>query len=129
VTTVFGSLDLGSVVGLLVCGPLIHAFGWPSVFYLFAVLGLLWCLLWPLLNPEQADPDVPAPPPSSAPSVAGMHTLLLSLAACCQPMSPLRNTRACPCISSIYRICTIAIFLPDGRFHAGAQRIQLGRAT
>lgn len=78
-TTVFGSLDLGSVVGLLVCGPLIHAFGWPSVFYLFAVLGLLWCLLWPLLKPDQADPDVPAPPPSSAPSVAGMLTLLLIL--------------------------------------------------
>ena len=39
VTAVFGSLDVGSAVGLLVCGPLIHAFGWPSVFYLFAALG------------------------------------------------------------------------------------------
>ena len=72
VTAVFGSLDVGSAVGLLVCGPLIHAFGWPSVFYLFAALGLLWCVAWPLLSPEQADPDAPAPPPSSGPSVAGM---------------------------------------------------------
>ena len=67
----FGSLDVGSAVGLLVCGPLIHAFGWPSVFYLFAALGLVWSAAWPLLKPEQADPDVPAPPPSSSPSVSG----------------------------------------------------------
>ena len=71
VTAVFGSLDVGSAVGLLVCGPLIHAFGWPSVFYLFAALGLVWSAAWPLLKPEQADPDVPAPPPSSSPSVSG----------------------------------------------------------
>lgn len=83
----FGALDVGSAVGLLVCGPLIHAFGWPSVFYLFAVLGLMWCLLWPLLKPEQADPDVPAPPPSSAPSVAGKHLMMLttnSRTGCCK---------------------------------------------
>ena len=71
VTAVFGSLDVGSAVGLLVCGPLIHAFGWPSVFYLFAALGLVWSAAWPLLKPEARDPDVPAPPPSSAPSVSG----------------------------------------------------------
>ncbi|KAK9916910.1 hypothetical protein WJX75_008641 [Coccomyxa subellipsoidea] len=64
VTAVFGSLDVGSVIGLLVCGPLIRSFGWPSVFYLFALLGLLWCLAWPLLKPEEADTSVPysAPP-------------------------------------------------------------------
>lgn len=71
VTAVFGSLDVGSAVGLLVCGPLIHAFGWPSVFYLFAALGLVWSAAWPLLKPEERDPDVPAPPPSSSPSVSG----------------------------------------------------------
>jgi hypothetical protein len=26
-------------------------YGWPSVFYLFAVLGGIWCLLWPLVRP------------------------------------------------------------------------------
>ena len=46
-------------VGLLLCGPLIHWFGWQSVFYLFAVLGFVWCLLWPLCRPEQRDADMP----------------------------------------------------------------------
>jgi MFS family permease len=59
VTTVFGGLDVGSVLGLLLCGPLIHWFGWQSVFYLFAALGLLWCLAWPLVRPEYADADAP----------------------------------------------------------------------
>ena len=35
------------------CGPLIKAFGWPSVFYLFGVLGIMWCLAWPLLKADQ----------------------------------------------------------------------------
>jgi MFS transporter, ACS family, solute carrier family 17 (sodium-dependent inorganic phosphate cotransporter), other len=58
VTVVFGSLDIGSAVGLVICGPLIATAGWPSVFYLFAVLGLAWCLWWPLLKPESSDPAV-----------------------------------------------------------------------
>ncbi|KAL4421693.1 hypothetical protein ABPG77_010637 [Micractinium sp. CCAP 211/92] len=57
VTTVFGGLDVGSAIGLLLCGPLIHWFGWQSVFYLFALLGLVWCLAWPLFKPEQQDSD------------------------------------------------------------------------
>lgn len=63
---VFGSLDLGSVVGLLVCGPIIRRFGWPSVFYLFAVIGLVWAALWPLCRPDEADTTQPAPPPPAA---------------------------------------------------------------
>lgn len=55
VSYVFGGLDLGSVVGLLLCGPLIAAFGWSSVFYVFAVLGLAWALVWPLVRPEKVD--------------------------------------------------------------------------
>jgi ACS family sodium-dependent inorganic phosphate cotransporter len=42
-------------VGLLLSGPLIQQYGWPSVFYLFAVLGLFWCLFWPLVRPEVQD--------------------------------------------------------------------------
>jgi ACS family sodium-dependent inorganic phosphate cotransporter len=52
VTTVWGGLDVGSAVGLLLSGPLIRMYGWPSVFYLFAVLGGIWCLLWPLVRPS-----------------------------------------------------------------------------
>lgn len=56
VTTVWGGLDVGSAVGLLLSGPLIRMYGWPSVFYLFAVLGGIWCLLWPLVRPGMQDP-------------------------------------------------------------------------
>jgi MFS family permease len=52
VTTVWGGLDVGSAVGLLLSGPLIRMYGWPSVFYLFAVLGGIWCLMWPLVRPS-----------------------------------------------------------------------------
>lgn len=58
VATVWGGLDVGSAVGLLLCGPLIKAFGWPSVFYLFAVLGLIWCRVWPMFKPEEVEPIV-----------------------------------------------------------------------
>lgn len=53
VSMVWGGLDVGSAVGLLLSGPLIRLYGWPSVFYLFAVLGLLWCAVWPLVKPEK----------------------------------------------------------------------------
>lgn len=55
VATVFGGLDVGSAVGLLICGPLIRMYGWPCVFYLFGGLGLLWCLAWPLVRPRRRD--------------------------------------------------------------------------
>ena len=81
VTTVFGSLDLGSAIGLLICGPLINAFGWPSVFWLFALLGLAWCALWPLVRPEDPDPAVrrgTSPAPASGPKRARPRSPLLS---------------------------------------------------
>ncbi|XP_042485675.1 probable anion transporter 6, chloroplastic isoform X2 [Macadamia integrifolia] len=44
VAFVFGGLSVGSVLGLLLAPPLIQNFGWESVFYIFGILGLLWCL-------------------------------------------------------------------------------------
>ncbi|GIL88401.1 hypothetical protein Vretimale_15008 [Volvox reticuliferus] len=58
VSLVWGGLDVGSAVGLLLCGPLIRMFGWPSVFYLFAVLGLVWAAMWPLVQPDKMDEDM-----------------------------------------------------------------------
>lgn len=55
---VFGGLDVGSALGLLVCGPLIKYFGWHSVFYAFAALGLLWAAAWPMIKPEAAVDEV-----------------------------------------------------------------------
>jgi ACS family sodium-dependent inorganic phosphate cotransporter len=66
VTLVFGALDVGSAIGLLISGPLIRAYGWPSVFYLFAALGLVWVLAWPFVKPERRELKAgglaPAPP-------------------------------------------------------------------
>ena len=60
VATVFGGLDLGSAIGLLLCGPLIRAFGWPCVFYLFGMAGLMWCLMWQRMEPDDKDAIVMA---------------------------------------------------------------------
>lgn len=70
VTAVFGGLDVGSAVGLVLCGPLIKHVGWPSVFYLFAGLGLLWTLLFPRLKPEEPDLLVPS---ELQPDLPGRH--------------------------------------------------------
>ncbi|KAG9448468.1 hypothetical protein H6P81_008433 [Aristolochia fimbriata] len=41
---VFGGLSVGSVLGLVLAPPLIQNFGFESVFYIFGILGVLWCL-------------------------------------------------------------------------------------
>lgn len=45
-------------MGLLLCGPLIRLYGWPCVFHLFAALGFVWCLIWPILKPSLRDAAV-----------------------------------------------------------------------
>jgi len=52
VSLVWGGLDLGSVVGLLIAPLLIGLAGWQSVFTVFAVLGFAWCAAWPLAQPH-----------------------------------------------------------------------------
>ena len=53
VTTVFGGMELGNALGLLICGPLIEKSGWSSVFYIFALLGFVWCMFWPFFSPTK----------------------------------------------------------------------------
>ena len=45
-TLVFGSLSVGSVVGLLLAPSLIENLGWESVFTLFGGIGIVWCAAW-----------------------------------------------------------------------------------
>lgn len=39
-------IPLGTVAGLLGTGWLLTRFEWPSAFYFFGVLGLVWCVAW-----------------------------------------------------------------------------------
>ena len=92
VTTVFGSLDVGSAIGLLACPPLIRMFGWSSVFSIFAIIGLVWCAIWPTLNPERTDRASPPPPPPSPQAGAAPHHVSsdrgLHHALCCTAAAP-----------------------------------------
>jgi len=45
-------LLLCSLLGLLLAPLCIERFGWPSVFYLFGGMGLVWCLWWEKLVAE-----------------------------------------------------------------------------
>ena len=58
VTTVFGGMELGNALGLLICGPLIEKSGWSSVFYIFAALGFVWCAFWPIFSPTKLAANV-----------------------------------------------------------------------
>jgi MFS family permease len=54
--------QIGTVVGTALSGVLIqYSFiGWPSVFYLFGALGVLWFIAWTLLcyNDPQSHPFI-----------------------------------------------------------------------
>lgn len=47
----------GSIVALVVGGPILEAYGWPTLFYLFGSMGFVWALFWMLIVPAQA-PDL-----------------------------------------------------------------------
>ncbi|KAI7838246.1 hypothetical protein COHA_007991 [Chlorella ohadii] len=54
ISFIFGGLHVGSLLGLLLAPLCIERFGWPSVFYLFGGMGLVWCLWWEKLVAEVA---------------------------------------------------------------------------
>ncbi|XP_057780550.1 ascorbate transporter, chloroplastic-like isoform X2 [Salvia miltiorrhiza] len=57
---VYSGMYLGSVTGLAVSPVMIQKFGWPSIFYSFGSLGIIWFALWwskAHSSPED-DPDL-----------------------------------------------------------------------
>lgn len=55
VSVVFGGLAFGSVLGLLFAPPIIQNLGWESVFYIFGLLGIIWCLVFESVQELQPD--------------------------------------------------------------------------
>ncbi|CAN6198876.1 unnamed protein product [Urochloa humidicola] len=53
VAVVFGGLSFGSVLGLLFAPPIIQNLGWESVFYIFGLLGIIWCIGFKSLKERQ----------------------------------------------------------------------------
>lgn len=85
VAFLLSGVPLGTLVALLGSGWLVERFGWPSVFYGFGLLGLLWAAVWflvarddpsrhPLINPREL---ALLPPPRTA-TVAIPWRVLLS---------------------------------------------------
>ncbi|XP_020584116.1 probable anion transporter 6, chloroplastic [Phalaenopsis equestris] len=57
VAFVFGGLSAGSILGLLFAPPIIQMCGWESVFYIFGILGIIWCLAFHFVKEAQTPPD------------------------------------------------------------------------
>lgn len=46
VAWMMNGIPIGTVIGLAASGWLIERYGWPSAFYVFALLGLIWVAIW-----------------------------------------------------------------------------------
>jgi MFS family permease len=47
VSSIYTGAQLGTVIAMAVCGALASSsIGWPSIFYVFGALGILWAVFW-----------------------------------------------------------------------------------
>ena len=51
-----GASAVGTVSTLVLSGVIIETYGWPSVFYLFGSMGLIWGLVWLAKVPSEPPP-------------------------------------------------------------------------
>lgn len=97
---IFGGLNMGTIVGLLISPMFIQAFGWESVFYAFGGLGILWVVFFQstLKEVEKTDPEFIAALTSK--SIPGMEKesdekLPWRAILRCQPLRALMFTHFC----------------------------------
>ncbi|CAG2055837.1 unnamed protein product, partial [Timema podura] len=53
----FAGSYVGTVVSLPICGILANELGWPSIFYVFGVVGLIWFIIWMYVVKEGPEMD------------------------------------------------------------------------
>jgi ACS family sodium-dependent inorganic phosphate cotransporter len=65
VALLLSGVPLGTLFALTTTGELVNRCGWPSVFYVFGAVGLLWVGAWfalipsyPLAHPKRSEPDL-----------------------------------------------------------------------
>ncbi|KAL0892421.1 hypothetical protein ABMA27_015534 [Loxostege sticticalis] len=56
-TFAFSGSYAGTVVSLPVCSMLAHYTGWPGIFYVFGIMGLVWTTIWWLVVKESPEKD------------------------------------------------------------------------
>ncbi|VEN58566.1 unnamed protein product [Callosobruchus maculatus] len=56
----FSGSYFGTVVSMPVCSYLASTLGWPSIFYCFGTIGLIWCTIWMTVIKEspKEDPEI-----------------------------------------------------------------------
>ena len=54
VSSICTGAQLGTVIAMPVCGALASSsIGWPSIFYIFGAVGILWVVLWFFLGADR----------------------------------------------------------------------------
>ncbi|KAH0533702.1 hypothetical protein KQX54_000787 [Cotesia glomerata] len=56
-TLAFSGSFVGTVFAMPACGIMAERLGWPSVFYIFGVVGLVWFTLWWLIVTDKPEDD------------------------------------------------------------------------
>nr|CAG4645485.1 EOG090X04X8 [Lynceus sp. MCZ IZ 141354] len=60
VATAYSGSYFGTVISMVACGVLAENYGWPSIFYVFGGIAIVWCIAWIILikDSPQEDPYV-----------------------------------------------------------------------
>lgn len=56
-TFAFSGSYAGTVVSMPICSLLAHYTGWPGIFYVFGIMGLVWTTIWWLVVKESPEKD------------------------------------------------------------------------